>query len=153
MVRVEKASFATVVKRSSCGPIPDAQIAADFFESRVAAGRIVDGHGDLRPEHIYLLPEPVIIDCIEFSQELRQVDIADELSFFARSATSSTRRRRAAALPRACFESLGDHPPTELLAFYRSYRACVRAKVAVLRSRQLEGEPAALATQPGIPSS
>jgi predicted kinase len=33
-------------------------------------------------------------------------------------------------------EALEDRPPPELLAFYRSYRACVRAKVAALRAVQ-----------------
>ena len=31
----------------------------------------------------------------------------------------------------------GDRAPAELVAFYKSYRACVRAKVALLRARQL----------------
>ena len=41
---------------------------------RHRAGKIVEGHGDLRPVHICLAPEPVIIDCLEFSQALRLVD-------------------------------------------------------------------------------
>ncbi|HKD37390.1 MAG TPA: AAA family ATPase, partial [Pirellulales bacterium] len=38
-----------------------------------------------------------------------------------------------------CLAAIGDRPPTELQAFYRCYRASVRAKVAMLRSRQLSG--------------
>lgn len=53
----------------------------DLLEERVSAGMIVEGHGDLRPEHICLDNKPVIFDCLEFNKELRTVDIADELAF------------------------------------------------------------------------
>jgi aminoglycoside phosphotransferase family enzyme len=41
----------------------------DLFDNRVRSGKIIEAHGDLRPEHICLEPEPVIIDCLEFQQE------------------------------------------------------------------------------------
>ena len=44
---------------------------ADLLEARAAAGRIVEGHGDLRPEHVCLGPPPAIIDCVEFKREFR----------------------------------------------------------------------------------
>ena len=39
----------------------------DLFEARVRAGRVRDGHGDLRLEHVYLSEDhpPTVIDCIE----------------------------------------------------------------------------------------
>ena len=49
----------------------------------VTAGRIIDGHGDLRPEHICLTARPVVFDCLEFDPRLRLLDVADELSFLA----------------------------------------------------------------------
>ena len=52
-----------------------------IFDERVRAGRIVDGHGDLRAEHICLEPQPVIIDCLEFNASLRILDSASELTF------------------------------------------------------------------------
>jgi len=46
--------------------------------------RVVDAHGDLRPEHICLdEPAPVVIDCLEFSRALRLLDPLSELSFLA----------------------------------------------------------------------
>jgi aminoglycoside phosphotransferase family enzyme len=38
------------------------------FDQRVDVGKIVEGHGDLRPEHICLERRPVIIDCLEFRE-------------------------------------------------------------------------------------
>ena len=58
-------------------------LAPELFEQRVAEGRIVEGHGDLRPEHICFAERPVIFDCIEFIREFRELDGADELSFLA----------------------------------------------------------------------
>ena len=111
-----------------------------LFDDRVASGRVVEGHGDLRPEHIYLEQPPAIIDCIEFSLELRQVDIADELSFLAlecrRLGDGDLGQQVLAAYQEACHDPI----PETLLAFYRSYRACVRAKVAALRAQQVSVE-------------
>jgi aminoglycoside phosphotransferase family enzyme/predicted kinase len=108
------------------------------FDERVQIGRIVLGHGDLRPEHVYFTPSPVVIDCLAFSQELRTLDAADEVAFLA----MELRRARAEVLADAFLAAYeaqaGDHPPAALWAFYQSYRACVRAKVAVLRSAQVK---------------
>ena len=38
----------------------------DLLLRRLDSGRVVEGHGDLRPEHICLGPVPQIIDCLEF---------------------------------------------------------------------------------------
>lgn len=102
----------------------------EIFDARVAAGRVVEGHGDLRPEHISLEP-PVVIDCLEFSRSLRILDAASELTFL----WLECERLGAPEIGRAIFEvycrASGDSPPTALIRFYKSWHACVRAKVAV----------------------
>ena len=45
------------------------------------AAWIVEGHGDLRPEHVCLTEPIVIFDCLEFNEELRSIDPFDELAF------------------------------------------------------------------------
>jgi uncharacterized protein len=52
-----------------------------LLETRAAQGALVDGHGDLRPEHICLEDGIAIFDCLEFSAELRTVDPVDELAY------------------------------------------------------------------------
>ncbi len=103
----------------------------ELFDARAQSGRIIEAHGDLRPEHICLEAEPQIIDCLEFSRELRILDPADELAFLA----LECQRLGAPAFAATIFETYtgitGDLPPPPLLAFYRSYRACVRAKLAI----------------------
>lgn len=102
-----------------------------LFDERVAAQRIVEAHGDLRPEHICLGPPPVVIDCLEFSRALRVLDAASEIAFL----WLECERLGAPEVGRMIFASYcdgsGDRPPAALMKFYVSYHACVRAKVAV----------------------
>lgn len=101
------------------------------FAARLAAGRIKDAHGDLRPEHVYLGRPPAIIDCLEFSDELRIRDTADELAFLAleceRLGAPATGELFVAIYERIA----GDRPGPWLYAFYKGYRAAQRARLAV----------------------
>lgn len=108
-----------------------------LLDSRVCDGRIVEGHGDLRPEHIYLVPQPVVIDCLEFNRELRSLDVLDELGFLAMECQRLEADGVGQQIVEHYRELAGDHFPESLLTFYQCYRACVRAKVAVLRAAQL----------------
>ena len=116
----------------------------EWFDNRVCDGRIVEGHGDLRPEHIYLTPPPgpTIIDCVEFNAEYRQLDVLDELSFLAMECDYLGAMRVSERLLEQYFRTSGDNPPWRLGPFYRCYRACVRAKVHALRAAQLAAEKA-----------
>lgn len=106
---------------------------AGQIDQRHALGLVVEGHGDLRAEHVYLgEPEPVaIIDCIEFSRELRTLDSLDEAGFLA----LECERLGAPALGAAFLESYarysGQDTAGELRHFYQSVRAVTRAAVAI----------------------
>lgn len=110
----------------------------DAFAHRVRQGRIIEGHGDLRPEHICLLEQPVVIDCLEFNREFRILDMADELAFLA----LECERLGAGNLSATIFEIheriTGDRPPSRLVSFYKSYRACLRAKLAIWHLRDAQ---------------
>jgi uncharacterized protein len=47
----------------------------DLLLRRLEDGRLMEGHGDLRPEHIYLGSTPTVIDCLEFRPDLRLLSI------------------------------------------------------------------------------
>lgn len=113
---------------------------SELFHARVLDGRIIDGHGDLRPEHVCLLDPPAVFDCIEFNQELRRVDVLDELCFLAMECDAIDAESVGERFLESYLARSQDRPPPELTAFYKSYRACVRAKVALLRSNQLTGK-------------
>jgi aminoglycoside phosphotransferase family enzyme/predicted kinase len=119
-------------------------VGADLIGSRATAGRVVEGHGDLRPEHIYVNGGPIVIDCIEFSDELRTVDIADELSFLGMECERLGDGGLGEAVLAEYQRVSGDYLPESLLSFYRCYRALVRAKVALIREQQQTNDAASL---------
>lgn len=102
-----------------------------LFANRAMAGSLVEAHGDLRPEHICLTDPPVVIDCLEFSRDLRIRDPADELSFLAMECEKLGEDRVGKILFKVYGQITGDHPDASLIAFYKAYRASERAKLAI----------------------
>jgi aminoglycoside phosphotransferase family enzyme len=98
---------------------------------RAADGRIVDGHGDLRPEHVCLLQPPVVIDCLEFNPPLRQVDVFDELAFFGLECEIAGAAWVGPKIIDACSAALRDTPTPALVHLYTAYRALLRARLAM----------------------
>jgi aminoglycoside phosphotransferase family enzyme/predicted kinase len=117
----------------------------DLLLARAARGRVREGHGDLRAEHVVLEPDRVTIyDCVEFDERLRQVDVASDLAFLYMDLERLGASGLAGALVRAYVDRSGDRDIESLLPFYASYRAWVRAKAACLRAEQLQdGDPRA----------
>lgn len=106
-----------------------------LLESRAAGRRIVEAHGDLRPEHICVEPEPQIIDCLEFHRAFRLLDPADELSFLALECERLGADIADSVIFDVYRQVTDDVPPDVLLRFYKSFRACSRAKVAIWHLR------------------
>jgi uncharacterized protein len=109
----------------------------DLFDARAAAGRIVEGHGDLRPEHVCLMEKPVIFDCLEFNRDFRLVDPADELASLAMDCERLGAYFAGKDIFNVYEAESGDRAPERLLGFYHAYRACLRARLAILHTREL----------------
>jgi aminoglycoside phosphotransferase family enzyme len=111
-----------------------------LLDQRVADRRIVEAHGDLRPQHVCLTDPPAIIDCLEFEHTFRLLDPVDELSYLA----LECERLGAAWIGDrllACYsEETGDRPDPALLNFYTAFRAYLRGKIAYLHIRE-PGDP------------
>jgi aminoglycoside phosphotransferase family enzyme len=105
------------------------------LDRRVEKSRVVEGHGDLRPEHIFLTDPPAVIDCLEFSRDLRIQDPLDELTFLALECTRLGGHDVGGWFLETYRDATGDEPPPDLIAFYWRYRALRRAKVAVWHLR------------------
>jgi aminoglycoside phosphotransferase family enzyme len=108
---------------------------AEEFDARVNAGRIVEGHGDLRPEHIYLGSPPLVIDCLEFNRALRLLDPLEELATLAleceRSGAGWVGRFVHGVYSREC----RDIASPSLLAFHTAARGLLRAKLCAWHLR------------------
>ncbi|WP_029001407.1 hypothetical protein [Azohydromonas australica] len=104
---------------------------AGLLRDRADAGCIVDGHGDLRPEHVCLLDPPVVIDALEFQAAMRQVDPFDELAFLGLECTVLGAAWVGERLWRRTAAALGNEPPALLADFYTARRAVLRARLSV----------------------
>ncbi len=104
---------------------------------RKAEGFIRECHGDMHLGNITLIDdEAVIFDGIEFSHELRWIDVMSEISFLAMDLEKRGRPELAQRFLNSYLELTGDYAGLELLLFYKTYRALVRAKVAAIRLSQ-----------------
>lgn len=113
---------------------------ADFFHRRIEAGHICDGHGDLRPDHIYLSDSNgiQIIDCIEFNDRFRYGDVAVDLAFLHMDLIHMGALQWSLPAVAAYVSAAQDAEIYRLLDFYACYRAMVRVKVDCLRLAQVE---------------
>ena len=106
---------------------------------RSRLGRVVEGHGDLRCEHICMSPGGIVVfGCVEFSEALRYGDVASDIAFLAMDLDRLGAPQLSAEVAATYASATGDTDFTLLLPFYKSYRAAVRAKVESLRSLQAE---------------
>jgi uncharacterized protein len=104
---------------------------APGFRRRIRERCLVDGHGDLRPEHVYLKGTPRIIDCLEFRADLRRLDPINELAYLALECRRLSGPAIEGHLLRRYRERTGDMPPPELVRFYKALNALVRARIAI----------------------
>jgi uncharacterized protein len=111
----------------------DARLAVDrdLLEGRVRKGCVVDGHGDLRPEHICLTSPISIFDCLEFNAELRQVDPFDEIAYLGVECAQLGAPELFRKLVEAMARRLSCAPPWRLVALYAAWRAMLRARLSV----------------------
>ena len=119
------------------------------LETRVRRNGLVDGHGDLRPEHIYLssadpdasssekgLPggevKVQIIDCVEFNPTLRIQDPLEDLAFLTMSLKIKGQEQAAERLLCEYISWTGDCGGLDFFPLFEIYRASVRAKVDLM---------------------
>jgi uncharacterized protein len=112
------------------------------FRARVLDGRIIEGHGDLRPEHICLTRPPTIIDCLEFCRDFRLLDPIDELAFLAMECERLGSPGIGARLLDDYQRRLGDYVDPALIEFHMARRALLRAKLAIWHLRDGDGDAA-----------
>lgn len=99
--------------------------------ARAREGYVVDGHGDLRPEHVCLIEPPCVIDCLEFSPILRAVDPYEEIDFLGLECEMLGAGWIGPLLHGRLVEAGIVEPPERLLRLYRGFRALVRSRLAL----------------------
>jgi aminoglycoside phosphotransferase family enzyme len=110
---------------------------------RYVKGFVRDLHGDLHTANIFLYDDPVIFDCIEFNDSMRQLDVLDELAFLCMDIEACGRKGLSSLLYREYNRLSGTEQTKMTIAFYhyyKCYRASVRAKVLLLRARDTKDQ-------------
>ena len=111
---------------------------AEAFARRHRQGFIRECHGDLHLGNIAIVERnPLVFDCIEFNEEMRWIDVMNEIAFTTMDLEHRGRPDLAFRFLNAYLEITGDYDGLCVLRFYVAYRALVRAKVALLRAAQL----------------
>ncbi len=109
------------------------------FDERRLEGAVRECHGDMHLGNMLLEDgEIVIFDGIEFNANLRWIDVLSEVAFCLMDLTDWNRPDFAHRLLNAYLERTGDYRGLDVLPFYLTYRALVRAKVAHLGWKQHE---------------
>jgi uncharacterized protein len=109
------------------------------FQERVQLGRVRECHGDLRLEHVFLTDPWSVIDPLDFSSDLRWVDVASDICFLAMELDALGRRDARDYLLQQYAHLTDDQSLLTVAPFFLRYRAIVRAKVQWIRSCQLKG--------------
>ncbi|WP_244625179.1 hypothetical protein [Rhizobium daejeonense] len=104
---------------------------ASLIRDRIRRKCYVDGHGDLRPQHVCFSDPIAIFDCLEFDDRLRFVDPFDELAFLSLECDFLG----AGWVEREILDRLrirlSDEAPPLLIDFYTAFRATLRARMAL----------------------
>ena len=120
------------------------QRCAKDFARRRAGGCVREGHGDLHLGNLVLLDGRVVpFDGIEFNEDFRCIDVANEIAFTLLDLLDHGRPGLAHWLLDAWLTWSGDFAALAVLRFYLVYRAMVRAKVAALRGGTGDAQEAA----------
>jgi predicted kinase len=118
----------------------------DLFLERLSAGRVRDGHGDLRAQNICLFAGLgggiQLLDCIEFNDRFRFGDVASDLAYLVMDLDLAGRADLRQVLVDRYVARAGDPSLRSVLPFYSCYRAHVRGKIALL-----------MAAEPEVPSA
>ena len=107
------------------------------FVARQAEGSVRECHGDLHLGNIVMFDgELTPFDCIEFNPALRWIDVMSEVAFLVMDLMDRGRQDFACRFLNTYLETRGTYDGLDMLRFYLTYRALVRAKVHALRAAQ-----------------
>jgi len=114
----------------------------DDFRDRKRHGFVRECHGDMHLGNMVLIDDsPVVFDGIEFNATFRWIDVMSEIAFVAMDLEDRGRPDLAHRFVNLYLELTGDYAGLNVLPFYLTYRALVRAKVDLIRLGQDDVRP------------
>ncbi len=130
-------------------------------------GFVRECHGDLHLANLVRLDTGIVaFDCVEFSRDLRTLDVINDVAFLAMDLIARKRRDLAYVFLNRYLECTGDYVGMALYGLYFVYHCMIRAKVAALRNdsdqvqhyvdvalRWIDRKPAKIAAMHGLSGS
>jgi len=147
---VKAPAVANLEVLDACGLVPKRDVLAlrhwtddqferlrPIFTGRRSQGRIRECHGDLHLGNMLLEGERLrVFDCLEFSPQLRWIDVVSDLAFLVMDLEHRNRPDLGAVLLNRWLGRCGDYAGLLTWRWYVVYRSLVRAKVCALRLGQ-----------------
>ncbi len=102
-----------------------------LLESRAEARHLVDGHGDLRPEHICFNDGIDIFDCLEFSAGLRLADPVEEIAYLGLECELLGAPSLGPDLFARIMRDMGEAPPFRLFHLHYARKGLLRMRLSL----------------------
>lgn len=101
---------------------------------RQKSGYVRECHGDLHLANLVRLSSGIAaFDCVEFSADLRNIDVISDVAFLAMDLVSRARQDLAYIFVNRYLECSGDYAGMDMYGLYFVYHCMIRAKVAAIR--------------------
>lgn len=111
------------------------------MKQRTEQGFIRLLHGDLHCGNVFISNPPVIFDCIEFDDRLREIDILSEIGFLCMDIEAYDEPNLSDYFIEKynkLFNVIQTKEDYEILHYYKCFRATIRAKVSIISAEQQE---------------
>ncbi len=113
------------------------------LDARGTAGKVRRVHGDLHLRNICLFKgEPVLFDCLEFSEDLGTTDVLYDVAFLLMDLVHRGLRYEANLVFNRYIDETGDDETLALMPFFMAIRAAVRAHVGAASAGDDEAKAA-----------
>jgi aminoglycoside phosphotransferase family enzyme/predicted kinase len=115
------------------------KLQTEIIKKRKQSGYVRECHGDLHLGNIAMHNgKLVIFDCIEFSEELRWIDVISETAFLTMDLDAHGKHTLAQRFLNSYLQITGDYDGLMVLRIYLVYHALIRSKVACIRLNQTD---------------
>lgn len=107
------------------------------MDARLRHGFVRACHGDLHLRNLVQLDDGIVaFDCVEFSDELRILDVISDLSFLTMDLAAAQRADLARTVLNRYLEVSGDYAGMQVYGLYFVYHCLIRAKVDAIRAAE-----------------
>lgn len=109
------------------------------FQHRIDQGFVRDVHGDLHSGNVFLTDPPVVFDCIEFNDSIRQIDVLYEVAFMCMDLEAFAKKDLSELFLATYQSATPDYYTAKdavIFQYFKCLRANVRAKVTMLALEQ-----------------